>query len=553
MTVAVGLLIANWDKLFGKTSLQKKVQDELVKSTEAYTKASGDARQKVIEVGNAFDLAKQGVISKKQALDTYNDTLGDSLGKATSLDQAEKLYASKANVYVKIQGMKAQANALFARSAELLAQTQEAQLKAELGGKKGTISLDLSSQIANAITGAKVNVIDLDKLQKDEIAKTTKNNTDLANALEAKAGDLTKNIETLSSQFSINTDYTIAQNKKATTNVKKTNKEVVDDTKKLNEDLKKIRDENFLNSITDEDEKAKETLRINMLNRQKEIEDSKTSAEIKSQLLHEESIKYWAAVKAIDDKAAEEKKKKNEEDFDAAFTKLEEENNADIEAQAKKLQKEADLDLQKANNQKLSFEERLKAITDREALESQIHFDSQEERTKYEKENADARVKIAEEEAKLKVDTYSAIGDAMGKLSTAIGKDTAAGKALAVAQATINTWLGATEVLKQKSTLPEPVATISKIANVAAIVAAGIKSVKSIIATKVPNAGGGGSSNLSTAGMTAPMGAQLSSTALNQQMVNQMSAATTRAFVLESDVSGNQERITRLNRAARIN
>jgi len=40
---------------------------------------------------------------------------------------------------------------------------------------------------------------------------------------------------------------------------------------------------------------------------------------------------------------------------------------------------------------------------------------------------------------------------------------------------------------------------------------------------------------------------------LDQNQVNQMASATARAFVVESDVSGNQERIRRLNRAARIN
>lgn len=62
------------------------------------------------------------------------------------------------------------------------------------------------------------------------------------------------------------------------------------------------------------------------------------------------------------------------------------------------------------------------------------------------------------------------------------------------------------------------------------------------------NLGGGGSS-----AAPAPISATASSTALQQAQINQLSSATTRAFVLESDVSGNQERIQRLNRAARIN
>ena len=51
---------------------------------------------------------------------------------------------------------------------------------------------------------------------------------------------------------------------------------------------------------------------------------------------------------------------------------------------------------------------------------------------------------------------------------------------------------------------------------------------------------------------SAPIGPQLGSTALQQAQINAVGNAAVQAFVLESDVSGNQERIERLNRAARI-
>jgi len=62
----------------------------------------------------------------------------------------------------------------------------------------------------------------------------------------------------------------------------------------------------------------------------------------------------------------------------------------------------------------------------------------------------------------------------------------------------------------------------------------------------LPSAGGGG-------GTQAPIQAQLQTTTLNQSQIQQMGNAAVRSFVVESDVSGNQERIRRLNRAARIN
>lgn len=165
---------------------------------------------------------------------------------------------------------------------------------------------------------------------------------------------------------------------------------------------------------------------------------------------------------------------------------------------------------------------------------------------------AEDEKKTAEELAKSKIQFLNDVANATGVLSDVIGKQTAVGKSLAVAQATINTYQGATEVLRAKSVLPEPLGTISKVVNVAAIIATGIKSVKAILSTKVPGSGGGGGGG-SIPSVTAPVQPQISNTLLNQQAINQTGNAAVRAFVLETDVSGNQERIKRLNRAARIN
>lgn len=149
-----------------------------------------------------------------------------------------------------------------------------------------------------------------------------------------------------------------------------------------------------------------------------------------------------------------------------------------------------------------------------------------------------------------------AVGNALGAISDLIGQDTAAGKALGIAQALINTYIGASEAIREKSLLPQPYSTISKIASVAAILATGFKTVKSIAGVKVPKSGGGGggASVPSTASIVSPMIApQAQVTRLDQGQINQIGNAASRAYVVESDVSSGQERINRLNRAARIN
>lgn len=145
----------------------------------------------------------------------------------------------------------------------------------------------------------------------------------------------------------------------------------------------------------------------------------------------------------------------------------------------------------------------------------------------------------------------TATGDLFNALGSIIGKQTAAGKVLGIAQATINTFIGATEVLRAKSVLPEPAATISKLINVAAVIASGLGAVKSIIKTPVPGAAGGGG-GLSVPAPLQPTKPVNTTTTLDQTSLNAIGNAASRAYVLESDVSNNQERVRRLNRAARL-
>jgi hypothetical protein len=118
---------------------------------------------------------------------------------------------------------------------------------------------------------------------------------------------------------------------------------------------------------------------------------------------------------------------------------------------------------------------------------------SEDERTAMEANFVAARIDLAKQEADAKKGFYNDIGSALGAFSEILGKETAAGKALAIAQATINTWLGVTEVLKAKTILPEPMGTISKFVNIAAVVASGISAIKNIVKVQVKGGGAGGS------------------------------------------------------------
>lgn len=363
-----------------------------------------------------------------------------------------------------------------------------------------------------------------------EIAASDKDRTDKANEQRQKENDKIKADNDKKAQLA---------------------KQNADKLKAFDKELRDAKNKTYLDSLKDEDFRAREELRIQFENQKLDLEQSDKTAAQKNALRIEYEKQYGLELAKLEQEQTDKTQQKAQEDIDNAAKASNEKRQKAFEANQKQLTDEAALDLQRANNQDLSFAERLQAIQERENSVNSIVFENDAARTEFEKQNADARIKIAQDEAAQKVASTKAIGDAMGQLSEIIGKETAVGKGLAVAQATINTWLGATEVLRAKTTLPEPIGTISKIANVAAIVASGIKSVKSILSTKVPGGGGGGGSAPSMP--NAPLTPQAQSTTLNQGQVNQLSSATSRAFVLESDVSGSQERIQRINRAARIN
>lgn len=147
-----------------------------------------------------------------------------------------------------------------------------------------------------------------------------------------------------------------------------------------------------------------------------------------------------------------------------------------------------------------------------------------------------------------KIANAQSVANSLGLLSDVVGKQTAAGKVLGIAQATINTFVAGTEALKAIKTAKSPIEALAGIATMASVIAAGLRTVKQITQVQVPGSGGGSVPNVS-----APIAPQLNQTSLDQNSINQLNNAANRSFVLESDISGNQERIRRLNRAASIN
>ena len=159
--------------------------------------------------------------------------------------------------------------------------------------------------------------------------------------------------------------------------------------------------------------------------------------------------------------------------------------------------------------------------------------------TQAERVGAEARKKIAEIENAQKL---ALTQDTVGKMSMLFGEASMAGKLAGSALALINTYLGVTQVLGNKTTLPEPFGTINKIASIALVLKSGFDAVKNINSVNV-NTGGGGIRGVSSTSTTATPAFNLVQGTEGSQITNAINNQnnTIKAFVVTGDVSTGQE------------
>ena len=239
-----------------------------------------------------------------------------------------------------------------------------------------------------------------------------------------------------------------------------------------------------------------------------------------------------------------------------AYTEATEEQKIRDEFRQKQIKKDAEDLVKKFNDDNLSFAERLQAVADREKLESQIVFENDKARTDFQEQNSKARKAIISAENQFRIDQAQKTADVLQGLSDVVGKETAVGKGLAVAAATINTYLAASKALAGMSTA-NPLAAALSIAQAATVIAVGLKNVREIIKVKVPGGGGGPTAPPpAPGGLSAPLQPMLSPAvqgqALNATAINNLGNQSLRAYVMNSDIQNNNQRNAYLQRNARI-
>ena len=191
---------------------------------------------------------------------------------------------------------------------------------------------------------------------------------------------------------------------------------------------------------------------------------------------------------------------------------------------------EAELDKKKNN----SLENQIKleeALNEKKAIQAQITgFQSEQlvNQVSLQKE----QTQVALENAEAQLQAYS---DLAGALSSLAGEN----KALAVAQATIDTYAGATKAFAQGG--------VTGFVSGAAIIAAGLSNIRKILSVDVGSSGGGGSSALpSETGTPAP---EMLSGAFTLGTPEQQPV---QAYVVTDDMTNNQNKLANIRRRATI-
>lgn len=428
----IGVAIAGVAALTAVFIASRNANADLTAAQKEFNKSAVEANLEVAKMKNIFAQAEKGIISKEKALEEYNSGIGQTVGQTKSLNEAEKLLADNADEYVKVQGLKAKANFLLQKSAELSAQAEIARLQL---AQSGFANIDYVS-----------------------------------NALEAKF-------------------------------------------KKAEDDSKKYLD--LVNTINNEIAATSTGFKTT------------TPAGDKK-----ESTPKVAAAKA------------EEAELDLFYASTAENRLLrGQELQAKLLaNRQAFIDNGMALEQE-DFDEKIRLLN--------AELDSEEAAARQ-------RIAIAEAEKTARVAFAGAISGALNNLSELIGKQTAAGKILAIASTTIDTYQAIVATLKNAAKSPAGAIPGYAIAQAIATGIFGFAQVIKIASTKVPGASGGGGSagnagsSLKAVAPLQPQAPAATNTLLNQQQLNQIGNATVRAYVTENDITNSQERIRRLNRSARI-
>jgi hypothetical protein len=309
--------------------------------------------------------------------------------------------------------------------------------------------------------------------------------------------------------------------KQASEQRKKNNEDRIAAEKDAQKQLANLRDQLFLSTFKDENERRKAELELAFIKEKDEIlANTKITEATRNELIIASRLKLNADLDAL---AAAEKEKQA-----TADAKM-------LEETAAKVQKENDDE----------FAAVQKRIAENKALNDKLKADNDAAR---------------EAELQSKFAFASAVAQGIGELTGLFEQGTAASKVAGLAQIAISTGVGfaqGLDIAQKSAKATGPAAAfafpIFYATQVAAVLAAASKA-KSIL-SQVKGGGAAGSVTAPTIQQQAPIsptGPQTQRTSLDNQTINAIGNQAIRSYVVESDVTSNQQRIAAIQQRARF-
>ena len=368
----IKLLYDNFDKIaamFDKTSLAEKALAEV-------TKAVSSELTKVLEgvqnVEQAFDSFNKGTLSKDEALKTYNETLGKSLGYTNDLAIAEKNFVANKDLYIEAMQAKATANVLFAKSAE-------AQAKVLTGEAAGADAVPWYEKTYAYISSIGLNaqadmneyankVVEYGKVHSKETQKFADDTKKLGQTEYEKYNSLFDQLKTNNKIAGTLTkeefDKAEALRKKGIEDAKAAAQKRLEDEKKLLADIEKAKEESYIKTLKSEQTQAIAKAQFQNDDLIASINSSKASQATKNKALAQAEITlqdnilqiqkdYKVKQEAIE-KAAKEKKDAQDKADEVAFQTTQK---AKIANYLSRLESEYQLESQRLTNQAKNLQE----------------------------------------------------------------------------------------------------------------------------------------------------------------------------------------------------
>lgn len=380
------------------------------------------------------------------------------------------------------------------------------------------------------------------------------------------------------------------EQKRVSDDLKEKNKKAADAAKEANEKNKK-----FLQERADAEKEAAE--RITKLNGEiavlgiKNEYDAKRK-EIDNQLVTDidqvnknEKIKAdtkAALIKALNQKASADNRKVIDEEIEADKKVNDERDKkfAENQRSLRQLELQSKLDDIDAEIAKKDqdfqadqdrFEEKMSILEEQKTLELQAAENDELKRNEIIKKYSDERKEIVNAEAEneqkahdakvaLQVQLLDTASTVLGGMSTLFEQGSTASKVFALSDIAIGTakgYIQGLDIAQKGASAAGPAAPfafpIFYATQIAAVLGA-VAKAKSVLTTAKGSGGGGGGSTPAPNAIAPVMPAmpQATLTKLDSQSIDQMGNAANRSYVIESDVSNSQERIKRINRAARL-